>query len=108
MNAIGVTVAGSTMAVHMQYVLVFVPEGLGVHDIAVSANPNVAESIYEPHQYVISQGIFDSVNSLPVRNRLARNLQAEDQIFMAIHSAQTVPAGDKLVLWGNCNFAITY
>jgi hypothetical protein len=107
-NAIGELAAGRTMAAHMQSVSVFVREGPAVPHIAVSANPNDAESIYELNQDVISQGIFDSANALTIRTRLAGNLQAADPACMVIHSAETIPAGDRLLFWGNLNFALTY
>jgi hypothetical protein len=74
MNAIGALNAGGTLAVHLQYCLVFVPEGLAFQGIHVTNAPNLTVSLYEPNQSVIAQEIFDSVNSLTFKTRLARNL----------------------------------
>jgi hypothetical protein len=54
MNAIGVLNAGGTIAVHLQYCLVFVPEGLALQGIQVGNAPNLAVFMYEPNQYVIT------------------------------------------------------
>jgi hypothetical protein len=79
-NCIWFPAPGGILPLHLQSVFVFVPEGLAINNIAVSMNQAVAVSIYEPNQYVIAQGIFDTDNSLNLRTRLARNLQAGDWI----------------------------
>jgi hypothetical protein len=107
-NCMWFPAAGGTLPLHLQYVLVFVPEGLAVNNTAISANPAVAVSIYEPNQYVIAQGIFDTDNSLNLRTRLARNLHAGDQIGFVIHTCENIAVGDAIGIWGNVNFAITY
>jgi hypothetical protein len=103
MNYIGALAAGGTTAGHVQDALVFLLEGLGVNSITATTNPAVAQSMYDPNQYAIAQGIFDLVNSLATRSRLARNLQTGDTIHMVVHTAETISVGDQVLLCGNIN-----
>jgi hypothetical protein len=94
--------------IHAIWVLVFVPEGTSVGTLQSSANPAQSLSLYEPNQNVIAQGIGTSMEPVLLRSRLARNLQADDAIYLVIGSVEPVGESEKLHAHGTVNFAITY
>lgn len=64
------------------FALVYVPEGTtpSALQFGVQNNPT---SLYEPNQNVIMSGIIDSLQCYSFKTRLARNLNAGDQIALA-------------------------
>lgn len=74
------------------FALVFVPEGTTPGNLnqgsTVDEGVLIPTSIYEPNQNVIMSGLFGGPNSTceKFKTRLARNLNAGDQIFLIIKS----------------------
>ena len=83
-------------SVSVLWALVYVPEGMPVGSLSLSAVPSntVAKSLYEPQQFLIASGLYSSVASdlgttagpLRVWSPLARNLNPGDGIFLVWRS----------------------
>ena len=68
----------------MAYALVYVPEGYDPNVINYPVD-GMAISMYEPNQFVISQGILDSQSGqLRIRSPLSRNLNSGDSIYLIL------------------------
>ena len=90
------------------YALVFVPEGYTANAIRVPA-PNYYMTLYEPAQYVISQGVLDfSGGPCRIRTPLSRNLNSGDKIvlILAVPSAETSEAV-SINMYATVKYAIT-
>ena len=84
------------------YALVYVPEGYDPNPINVPIDGN-AISMYEPNQFVISQGIIDTdAGPQRIRSPLSRNLNSGDSIYLII--AATSSAGTPII---SVKYAIT-
>ena len=92
------------------FALVFVPEGTNPSTIQFGAG-NQAASIYEPNQNVIITGIIDSNQTYSFKTRLARNLNAGDNIALVLGDLTSLQAnGDSTntPVTMSCNYAISF
>lgn len=90
------------------YALVFVPEGYTANRIQIPA-PNYYTTLYEPAQYVISQGVLDfSGGPCRIRTPLSRNLNSGDKIalILSIPSPFTATKRD-INMFATVKYAIT-
>lgn len=86
------------------YALVFVPEGYEYNHISIPLT-GASSSIYEPSQYVISQGVLDfSGGPLHFRSPLSRNLNSGDRIVLVLSS---VMGSRDVYLQAAVKYAIT-
>jgi len=91
-------------SVSVLWALVYVPEGVPIGNLNTSSVPstNLANSLYEPQQYLIASGLYSSaaVNSganagpLKVWSPLARNLNPGDGIFFIWRPLENVAGVD--------------
>ena len=73
-----------TMGQDLAYALVYVPDGYEPNSINVP-EAGMAISMYEPNQFVISQGVIDSNGGpLRIRSPLSRNLNSGDSIYLIL------------------------
>ena len=87
-------------SVSVLWALVYVPEGLPIGNLnyAPSSSADMANSLYEPQQFLIASGLYSSaaVNSganagpLRVWSPLARNLNPGDGIFFIWRALENV------------------
>lgn len=90
------------------YALVFVPEGYSANPIRVPA-PNYYMTLYEPAQYVISQGVLDfSGGPCRIRTPLSRNMNSGDKIvlILAVPSEEQETA-QNINMYATVKYAIT-
>lgn len=95
-------------AANIAWALVFVPEGTDPSRIAMGAGQTT--SFYEPNQNVIMSGVADSSRVYQFRSRLARNLNAGDQVALILYDLTSKP-DDEDVSTGvafTLNYAIGY
>lgn len=90
------------------FVLAFVPEGNEPSTIRIGNGAMV--SAYEPNQNVIMSGMIDDNQVYSFKSRLARNLNAGDQIGLLIRDTTLVAAGDKAMthLIVSINYAVAF
>lgn len=68
----------------LAYTIAFVPEGYGPRNINYP-NSGQAISMYEPNQYVLSQGVVDlSAGPARIRSPLSRNLNSGDRLVLIL------------------------
>lgn len=79
---------------NIAWALVFVPEGTDPSRIAIGAGQ--AASFYEPNQNVIMSGVADSSRVYQFRSRLARNLNAGDQVALVLYDLTSKPDDDNV------------
>lgn len=92
------------------FALVYVPEGTTASVMQFGAGSS-AVSMYEPNQNVIMSGIIDSTQAYSFKTRLARNLNAGDQIALVLLDLTLVNvSGDTYVtpVTATCNYAISF
>lgn len=92
------------------FALVFVPEGTNPSVVQFGAGNNPL-SLYEPNQNVILSGIFDSQQTYSFKTRLARNLNAGDQIVLCMADlTEIVNLGESThtPVYFTCNYAISF
>lgn len=92
------------------FALVFVPEGTNPSNIQFGAG-NQAASLYEPNQNVIISGIIDSNQTYSFKTRLARNLNAGDNIALVLGdltALQTTGDSTNTPVTMSCNYAISF
>ena len=90
------------------FVLAFVPEGNDPSNISVGNGSMV--SAYEPNQNVIISGMVDDTQVYSFKTRLARNLNAGDQVGIFIKDTTFVEPGDKAKthLVVSVNYAVAF
>lgn len=90
------------------FVLAFVPEGNTPSDIRVGTQSML--SSYEPNQNVILSGLVDETQVYSFKTRLARNLNAGDQIGILLRDTTFVQPGDKAMthLVVSVNYAVAF
>lgn len=92
------------------FALVFVPEGTNPSAVQFGAGNNPL-SLYEPNQNVILSGIFDSQQTYTFKTRLARNLNAGDQVVLCMSDlAEVTNLGETThtPVYFTCNYAISF
>lgn len=90
------------------FVLAFVPEGNEPGPIRIGNGSML--SAYEPNQNVIMSGMVDDSQAYSFKSRLARNLNAGDQIGILLKDTTFVAAGDKAMthLSISINYAVAF
>lgn len=90
------------------FVLAFVPEGNEPGQIRIGNGSML--SAYEPNQNVIMSGMVDDSQVYSFKTRLARNLNAGDQIGILLRDTTFVNAGDKAMthLTVSINYAVAF
>ena len=92
------------------FALVYVPEGTNPSGLAFGTG-NQPSSIYEPNQNVIISGIIDSDQTYSFKTRLARNLNAGDNIALVLADLTPIQnEGDSTntPVTMTCNYAISF
>ena len=99
---------GNPDVANIAWALVFVPEGTDPSRISIGAGQ--ATSFYEPNQNVIMSGVSDSSRVYQYRSRLARNLNAGDQIALVLYDLTAKPedANVSTDVAFTINYAIGY
>lgn len=100
----------TTLPARHIFVLVFVPEGTNPSLPQIGAL-NQPVSLYEPNQNVILSGIIDSTQVYSSKTRLARNLNAGDQIVLILYNLDSVQVqGDSMSAQVDftCNYAVAF
>ena len=89
----------------MAYALVYVPDGYTPNYIKFPGE-GYAISMYEPNQFVISQGVLDpSAGPVRIRSPLSRNLNSNDTIYLVLAIPYTEEATNSLL--ATVKYAIT-
>ena len=90
------------------FVLAFVPEGNEPGPIRIGNGSML--SAYEPNQNVIMSGLADDTQVYSFKTRLARNLNAGDQIGILLRDTTFVNAGDKAMthIIVSINYAVAF
>lgn len=92
------------------FALVFVPEGTTASPINFGSG-NAAVSLYEPNQNVILAGVIDSQQTYSFKTRLARNLNAGDNIVLLLYDLYSVGSAGEVIntpVAITCNYAISF
>lgn len=92
------------------FALVFVPEGTTASPINFGSG-NAAVSLYEPNQNVILGGVIDSQQTYSFKTRLARNLNAGDNIVLILYDLYSVGNTGETIntpVAITCNYAISF
>lgn len=92
------------------FALVFVPEGTTASPINFGSG-NAAVSLYEPNQNVILGGVIDSQQTYSFKTRLARNLNAGDNIVLILYDLYSVGNTGEVIntpVAITCNYAISF
>lgn len=97
-----------TSPTNIFFVLAFVPEGNQPGEIRLG-NGNML-SAYEPNQNVILSGMVDDTQVYSFKTRLARNLNAGDQIGILLKDTTFVQPGDKAMthIMVSVNYAVAF
>lgn len=91
------------------WALIYAPEGVAIGELQRTGE------LYQPSQYVINSGILSSQlntsNHYRISSRLARNLRANDRIYLLLGTQLYVPTNTNAsapgVSW-LCRYAICY
>ena len=90
------------------FALIFVPEGNSPSPVRIGTNAMV--SAYEPNQNVIISGVVDDSQVYSFKTRLARNLNAGDQIGLIITDTAFVQPGNRATthILVSVNYAVAF
>ena len=95
--------ASASESEQVSYVVVYVPQGVNPNTIQYPG-PGSAVNMYEPNQFVMSQGVLDfSAGPCRIRSPLSRNLNSGDRIILVLASLSATTA----TLMVSCRYAIT-
>lgn len=77
------------------WALIYAPEGTIINELKKDGE------LYQPSNFVINSGIFDSQNTSKYRisSRLARNLNANDRIYLLLGQDATSSDGPSRIAW---------
>lgn len=90
------------------YALVYVPSGSVPAEISNASNTQ----FYSPASNVLAAGVYDCAQGtgFRVRTRLARNLNAGDQVVLLLRGQSSDDAADpgNIKLWGLVTYVVAY
>lgn len=96
------------------FALVFVPQGTTPSSIEIGTTVDtgvlISDSLYDPNQNVILQGVTAGLSSGVARykTRLARNLNSGDAIYLILYPLFWPSEVTQAVVYGTLNYAISY
>jgi hypothetical protein len=89
----------------LTWALIYIPEGVVAPVLNGSSDPSRYVSLYEPNQYVLASGHVSYECPAMVKSYLARNLNSNDSVMLAIR-AEAVDAPVTYKVSAKVNYAI--
>ena len=89
----------------LTYALIYVPSQQT--DLPLNASSPAFKNLYGINNYVILSGTIDKNNTICVKSKLARNLNAGDSIKLKIHNGTGKQIKDVFI-YATLNYAISY
>ena len=102
-----ITVANGNASADLVYALVYVPMGYEPNSLNVPEQGK-AISMYEPNQFVISQGVLDfAAGPTRIKSPLSRNLNSGDSIYLILSTGTYESVTSNISYVCTVKYAIT-